>query len=533
MTSMNPHRKEIKAIIEELQSQTVDLKQLREALIGQIRSNQNHAVPGAGSSQPNHEQKLDGDTDRSDAEYELIQRFSHCVESLRRLDLKIIELQRLLAPMQYLPDELLIMIFREGCKGRRPEPDRCLPFPMLTASVSRRWRALTCRIPILWTNLHLAMAGPRYWASLALERSGDRLIDIAIDGRVESTSGLLDIAITEGETEASIRTPTIITYMEQLLPHAKRWHKFSIISHHSVDVLAVGDLLQNVEAPFLEVLRVSLTGSGPAGNQELVLSPILLGGAPNLHTVRLDSVALPWSNSPLAGLLTIDIRWMWDSTKLLYAELRDLIAASPTLQRLILRGRHVELRPSATYEPIPIPSLRYLELSGDNICQLASILITPNLETLALVNVDESEFREFVWWLSKADVKYSALRYLIFVNVTTCDLSSQFTEAFPAIGQLSIINSHADNFVELLNREKNADDKPIETIIWQSLKTIVLIDDVNYDRLAHMVCKRAGQKFPLGRLILNGIFTKRNEEKVWPLMEHVRVDGISVLEGDI
>ncbi|GBE90233.1 hypothetical protein SCP_1900820 [Sparassis crispa] len=531
MSCNHPHQDEIKVIIGELRHQAADLQKLRELLIRLIRSSRGY-MDVIRKAVESCAERVNCDDGHSKVVYELVYKLRHTEESLRRLDWKITELEALLAPMQCLPDALLLAIFKAGCRQRRPQPDVWSPFPMLVASVSRRWRNLSLTTPTLWTNLHISMEGPRHWASLALTRSAMHLLDITIDGRGECPSRLDEIA-TYGHAEAPRCTPTIISCLNLLVPHSNRWRKFIIISHHSIDIRVVGEIIKNVQSPFLEHLRLSLTGSGPADNQEVPLPAILGGGAPMLSSVRLDSVSLPWGSMPLSGLSTIDIRWMWDQTKLMYPQFRDLLQDSPALEQLILRGRHVELHPNSTYESIHVPSLRYLELSGDNICRLSSILITPELETLALVNVDESEFREFVGWLLSVEIRYSALRFLVFVNVTTCGLPSGFTEAFPNIVQLTIINSHANHFIELMLRTHGSMCPDPDKGIWPLLNTIALIaDDVNYDRLRQMLLKRTAQQLPVQRLVLNGIYTY-NHQYVSPLMDLVKVNGISALEGDL
>ncbi|KAL6303848.1 hypothetical protein BKA93DRAFT_785894, partial [Sparassis latifolia] len=486
MSCNHPHQDEIKVIIGELRHQAADLQKLRELLIRLIRSSHGY-MDVIRKAVESCAERVNCDDGHSKVVYELVYKLRHTKESLRRLDWKITELEALLAPMQCLPDVLLLAIFKAGCRQRRPQPD-----------------------------------GPRHWASLALTRSAMHLLDITIDGRGECPSRLDEIA-TYGHAEAPRCTPTIISCLNLLVPHSNRWCKFIIISHHSIDIRVVGEIIKNVQSPFLEHLRLSLTGSGPADNQEVPLPAILGGGAPMLSS----------GSMPLSGLSTIDIRWMWDQTKLMYPQFRDLLQDSPALEQLILRGRHVELHPNSTYESIHVPSLRYLELSGDNICRLSSILITPELETLALVNVDESEFREFVGWLLSVEIRYSALRFLVFVNVTTCGLPSGFTEAFPNIVQLTIINSHANHFIELMLRTHGSMCPDPDKGIWPLLNTIALIaDDINYDRLRQMLLKRTAQQLPVQRLVLNGIYTY-NHQYVSPLMDLVKVNGISALEGDL
>lgn len=450
----------------------------------------------------------------SDAVNNLIHRVQLIEASLARIKEKTAELLMLISPVECLPAEILVMVFQAGSKM---ETNVGLPFAMLVASVSRRWRDVALNTPTIWTNLQISLGKPRRWVTLALDRSQNRLLDITIDGRASCTPS----------------TIAVVSYMSLVCLHMHRWRRFNLIAHHRDVVLAVSEVLADAQSPSLQDLRLSLTGSGPAGNQEVAVPRILEGGVPSLVSVRFDSVALPWRNPPLTGLSTLDIRWLWNRTRLAYSQFRDLLAASPALTKLILRGKHVELRPGSEYEPICLPALRYLELSGDNVCRMCSLLITPALETLTLVNVDESEFREFVGWLPFAGPRYGALQSLSFVNVATCTLTGEFTSAFSTITQLSIVNSNADQFLELLRTKQSDRDACITPgmLIWPRLKHITLLDDANYDKLYGMVAERAAMSTPLQRLILHAPYT-HNTPLMAPLMQYVKIDGVTYLDRD-
>ncbi|KAH9926846.1 hypothetical protein B0H21DRAFT_712293 [Amylocystis lapponica] len=526
MSLRSPQRTEIKVIISELGRQAVELQQHRILLIRLIQTDPTYLDESFGCSPRQnvyHTPLGYLDSRRreyrfSDAVLNLIHKVQLIEASLRRIEEKTTELGALIAPVQCLPVEILAMIFHVGCKmplkesGKR-SPGGALPFPMLIASVSRRWRDIALTTPILWTNLHICMSRPLHWPRLSLERSLGRLLDVTIDCRADHNPSVA----------------VVVSYMAMLVPQSDRWRRFTLITHHSDAVVIVSECLAELHSRSLQYLRISLTGSGPAGNSEIALPPIFKGGAPLLSSVRFDSVALPWKAAPLIELETLDIRWMWNRTKLFYPQFRDLLAASPSLTKLILRGKHVELRPTRIYEPILVPTLRYLELSGDNVCRMSSILVTPALETLTLANVDESEFREFVAWLPTAGARYPALQSLILLNVETY--------AFSSITELTIINSGADRFLELLRIKQPGSDScgPISprahTPTWPLIKTMTLVDDASYDKLYEIVSERAKLRLPLKRLILHAAYT-HNQHWWMPLMQYVKIDGVTLVDRE-
>ncbi|EJF61429.1 hypothetical protein DICSQDRAFT_170182 [Dichomitus squalens LYAD-421 SS1] len=137
----------------------------------------------------------------------------------------------------------------------------------------------------------------------------------------------------------------------------------------------------------LRHLQLSLTDY--QGNQE-----VLKGGADALTFVRFDSLSTPWSAPPLHNL--VDLRWLWYQTRLQYEQFRSVTSPSPNIRALILRGTSIHLHAGRAYPPLHIPTLRYLELSGETACKMSSLFETPNIQALTFANLDEAEFREFV-----------------------------------------------------------------------------------------------------------------------------------------
>ncbi|CCM05838.1 uncharacterized protein FIBRA_08074 [Fibroporia radiculosa] len=512
MSLTSPRRNDIKRIIDALARQAIELQQQRGLLIRLIQADPSY-VEDVLRHPHGMQYILQADSARyqyTDSVNNLILKVQRIEASLARIKEKTTELLLLIPPIECLPVEILSLIFQAGSLS---EPKGALPFPMLIASVSRRWRNVAISTPTLWTNLHIAPLRPYRWPHLALERSRNHPLDVSLDFCSKSAPS----------------SAAVIASMSIVFPHRDRWRRFSLIAHHRNVVLIVGEMLADARSYSLRYLRLSLTGSGPAGNQEVAIPRLLDGGAPALSSVRFDSVALPWRKPPLVGLSALDIRWLW-SRKLAFPQFQDLLAASPTLTRLVLRGKHVDLRASGDYTPIALPHLRDLEVSGDNVCLMCSLLVPPVLETLTLANVDQSEFREFMEWLPVSGARYSALTSLVLLNVAMSPLTRGFISAFATITKLVIINSGADRFLELLRPKQPVNNANPDGLAWPRLKDVTLLDDTSYDKLHAMVTERAAHGLPLQRLIVHTEFIHRN--LLGPLTRYVKIDSITHLDRE-
>ena len=401
--------------------------------------------------------------------------------SLSCIRARIEALQTFLLPVLRLPPEVLIHIFKLG--SSMPQDDPILgssiprPFPLVVSAVCRQWRDIAISTSHLWSNLVIKHPRPSGWVPLSLQRSAGSPVDITIDCR--STSLLT--------------APVVDQLMTKLVVHIARWRRFCLNSTDPATIYAVGRHLANASAPVLQHLQLSLSGS--SGNQEVILPEIFQGGAEALTSVRYDSLCTPWTSRPLVNLTVLDLRWLWLQTRLQYEQFRTVLLASPAIRALILRGTYIHLHSGRQYPALAIPTLRYLELSGDNVCRMSSLLETPGLEELTLANLDETEFREFVASLpipgdptapttapapppapahapdapsSESDaaaqepappvpphhaVRYPCLRALALLNASMCTPTRRFTRALPTITHLTVINSATAKFLQLFREE--------------------------------------------------------------------------------
>ncbi|OBZ65560.1 hypothetical protein A0H81_14409 [Grifola frondosa] len=208
MTLGHIQRTQIKNIIAELNRQATEHQLRRRYLIGQIHADQSyqHEVKRLGDSygwnifraSPDgwrvylREAEMDG-FQFSPAVCELMNQVHVNEASLSCVLAKIEALSTLVVPVQSLPTEVLVMIFKAGCRMPHPDPvsdsgdPRRIPFPLLVSSVSRYWRDVAINTPSLWTNITIKQTKPLGWVPLCLQRSGGQLLDITIDCRPLAT----------------------------------------------------------------------------------------------------------------------------------------------------------------------------------------------------------------------------------------------------------------------------------------------------------------------------------------------------------
>ncbi|KAI0760711.1 hypothetical protein C8Q74DRAFT_1298391 [Fomes fomentarius] len=440
--------------------------------------------------------------------------------SLSCIRARIEALSTFLLPVLRLPPEVLVLIFKAG--SRMPQDDPILgpstprPFPLVVAAVSRQWRDIAINTPDLWTNIAIRHPRPYGWVPLCLERSCGQPIDITIDCR----SNLLT-------------APVVDHLLSRFMPHVGRWRRFALMTSDPATIYAVGLKLANACAPMLRHLQLSLSGS--SGNQEVILPKILQGGARTLSSVRFDSLSTPWDAPPLVSLTCLDLRWLWHQTRLQYEQFRGVLASSPNIRALILRGTYIHLHAGRAYPPLAIPTLRYLELSGDHVCRMSSLLSTPGLVELTLANLDETEFREFVASLPLPDEdgtggRYPALQSLSLLNASMCTPTRRFTFALPTITHLTVINSATAKFLQLFRKE-HAEDTGDNALSWPNLRKLTLVDEVDYFLLYGVVRDRAAADSPFERLVLNAPFI-HDDNLVANLEEFVRVDIVKDVDLD-
>ncbi|KAJ3556697.1 hypothetical protein NM688_g1883 [Phlebia brevispora] len=519
-------RVEIKKVINELGRRAVELQAYRGSLIQQIRSDPNykHEAVSALIASHNH---LSKDVHPKKQPHqlhpvtlEMIQKVLLAEASITRIRDKSAELSSLIAPIHVLPDELLRLIFTHVACQPTPEDNvlahmsfanrKDAPAPIVLASVSRRWRNLVISSPTLWTRIYLSPWQPRYWSQLAIARSGSAPLDITLDCCIDSTP-----------------YPEVLDQLlDVVLPEVERWEGIGVVAHHCFSLAYVGRLFSDLHAPILRRLRLSLTGKGPPGDQSVVVPNLFRRGAPRLSHVYLYSVGLPWDSSTLlCGLTCLDLRWMWNETKLTYDQFRSILAACPDLKQLVLRGQYVDLQAAIHTEPLCVPSLRYLEISGNNVSRMCSILVAPGLHTLYLANVDEAEFRELMQLFQgfPQRIKHPALRSLRLFNVRTTQPSAGFLEAISTVEEFTIIHSDAARFLPLLRGQQGSGETG-PSVILPKLKTLTLLDDASDETLLTVVAERAALGYPLQRVNVHAGSVNGHYRDY--LQQLVRLDGI-------
>ncbi|KAH9917114.1 uncharacterized protein BXZ73DRAFT_92391 [Epithele typhae] len=445
--------------------------------------------------------------------------------SLSCIRARIEALSTFLHPVLRLPSEVLVHIFKLG--SRMPQEDPILgastqrPFILVAAAICRHWREIATTTPDLWTNIVVKHPRPYGWVPLCLVRSADQPIDITIDCR---STNLLTATIVDG-------------LVSQLMVHILRWRRFALNTTDPATIYAIGHRLREARAPSLRHLQLSLSGS--SGNQEVLLPEILQGGAEALTSVRYDSLCTPWNSRPLVNLTMLDLRWLWLQTRLQYEQFAKLLAASPSITALVLRGTYIHLHSGRQYPPLSIPTLRYLEVSGDNVCRMSSILETPNLVELTLANLDETEFREFVASLpvpgettitgNILGPRYPRLHSLSLLNASMCTPTRRFTRALPTVTHLTVINSATAKFLQLF-REDLA-ERTTYGLSWPNLRKFTFIDEVDYFHLYGVIRERAAAGAPLQRLVFNSPFI-HDDNLVVSLEELVKVDIVKDVDLD-
>ncbi|KAI0090090.1 hypothetical protein BDY19DRAFT_749975 [Irpex rosettiformis] len=514
----SPHRVDIKAIIDELGRQAVHLQEQRLALIDEIRADPSYNndvqnAPPIPEVEYSYQNDLSFYQPRqyqlSETVLNLMQRVLVVEASLLRIREKTAELDALIAPIQVLPDEVLGVMF-EVTSRPESEPskssyiswdsERRVPLPIILASVSRRWRHVALSRSSLWTNIYLTPWQPRTWTELALSRSDSQLLDVTIDYC----------------TEYGPKAAALDDLLDIVFPRIAYWKSLKIVTHHVSVLSHVAIRLQNAYAPNLTSLRLSLTGSGPPGNQLISLPLILQGGAPALSRLHVDSVGVAWLSRPFEGLTVLDLRWLWSDTKLSYQQLRGLLAASPSLRKLVLRGLYVELNPAVCYPSIQISSLVSLELSGDNVSFMRTLLDVPALEELSLVNVDEAEYRELMRSFDPPTRRsYPHLRTLSYLNVRTTPSMERFFEAIPDLELLTIVHSAVTRFLPILSNPRGFLPK---------LQTLTVLDDAPEQILLETVLNRKEMGYPLQRLNVHA--GSMSAHYIGLLQQHVKLDGI-------
>lgn len=319
-----------------------------------------------------------------------------------------------LAPIESLPNELLAHIFTLGTYSRTG-PFEVLPFALLVSCITRRFRNIAISSPSVWSNLVFSTSvhSDNWCADIYLPRSGAHPLDITVELLGRSTERVMDI----------------------IVPHSARWRSLSVKAWTRSDLEIILKSLRDVTAPLLDKIELRCF----LGDQECSWDPhqpCLTLGTPALRSVRLRGLCLKCGPQSLANLTTFH----FDShdSSLSYAELTNLLAASPALRTLVLRLPRFE---ATELTPINIPCLRSLTMnflsSGDTFVHLFAMIVAPALECLELISMDGGQVLTLVEYCRRSPT-YPRPQTLKLFNIADDfpDILHGFFHIFPSVTSL-------------------------------------------------------------------------------------------------
>jgi hypothetical protein len=260
-------------------------------------------------------------------------------------------------------------------------PCNTLAAALRLSHVSRRFRFIAHNTSELWTLVRpkfpLTSDQVQFWLDV-LARSGERLIDVAINVQLDSMGVV-------GSYQ---------TFLVEVIGHSDRWRKFEITSRTWEPI---DDFLRRsqhlVLLPKLEELTIRRSEDpGRIPNEGLTprLHNLLFSKdlvAPMLHTVRFGATYLDYSQMRSIVKDLVELHFenhTYPPTSDVPEMIIDLLRASPSLQTLTLANLNMKFTNQP--EPVELPCLRRLEFSGypDDAMYLLSLLRVPALEVLHL-----------------------------------------------------------------------------------------------------------------------------------------------------
>lgn len=400
-------------------------------------------------------------------------------------------------PISRLPAEILSDIFAECVSmddvlwdthswfDESTRADRgMIPSALTVSHVSQYWREVAHSSARLWASLKIGPTQSAQYLDMFLNRAGESPLDIRIRG---------------GRNWEQIKG--------KILPLVHRWRLFSGSSFSAFDVDKMVVVLRTLSAPLLEDLRllsfdrVMRIIRGPDA------IPILEGGAPKLSAVYLLDIGLQSCYPPLGALKTLDLHMFRPGSPWELDEMRDVLTASPSLTHLNLASAVLgSVNGRLDLDPIPVPSLRSIELSFSITCcpdRLVCIFVAlaaPKLETLVINQAPSPNIERFIDAAVglRTPKDYPLLNTLMFWDVDCGEwIRPAFMRVMPAVRSLTIVRSAEDAILNMLFEH----DANPETCLWPELRSIKLsIFDV--DLLCQVVTRRRETGRPIEALTI-------------------------------
>ena len=381
-------------------------------------------------------------------------------------------------PINDLPPEILILIFKEYCNAWGPTSNVLLPELRLT-QVCQYWRSITTTLPDLWTKIVASPRTPFHVIPTYLERSQALFLDVNIDLRYEASDGT--------RREQTLKTWNAIKLS------AFRWRRLNLHIGPQL-ALAISNDLRELDLPVLEELHLS-SGSHISG-----IKILFEGGAPLLKSIRLVGTSLLCLAPSFSQLTALHLT---SNCPMHFSIFQHLLTSMINLQKLTLQNRVVEgwpLYPSPA-DIIHLPSLELLKLSDRRwplFIPLLSIS-APILCTLLFHDLVAHDLPE-TFMESQLQQNHPALRNVVLKGKNSYIDEIGFVQLariFPAIEHFALLGVD-DFFMRESSRIMH------RTTIWPKLGTISMIPVVAEDILCSLVLARTRptSETPLKTLIV-------------------------------
>jgi len=225
------------------------------------------------------------------SERSLVTQLDNLRSSLKNHEDRMAQLSNLRMPINSLPNEILLEIFKAGPST----PWNSLDYVMSVSQVIHRWRSAAIGTPSLWAFIHVGFLSWNKWLRLMvvfLERSGPQPLDIVVhfdrnrpEMRSQSHHPLKDL----GELH------------KQFLIIANRLRRVIIVGNSPEDVFLIFRPLRLLRAPLLEILEVKAQEEKDRWYDPPNPCLIFEGGTPKLKHLKVEGISLPSCQPPTSS----------------------------------------------------------------------------------------------------------------------------------------------------------------------------------------------------------------------------------------
>ncbi|KIM86221.1 hypothetical protein PILCRDRAFT_319762 [Piloderma croceum F 1598] len=472
------------------------------------------------------------------SERSLVTQLDNLRSSLKSHENRMVQLHNLRMPINSLPNEILLEIFKAGPST----PWNNLDYVMSVSQVIRRWRIAAIGTPSLWAFIHVGFLSWNKWLRLMavfFERSGSQPLDIVVHFdrnrpkmRFQPHHPLEDL----GELH------------KRLLIIANRLRRVFIVGNSPEDVFLIFRPLRLLRAPLLEILEVK------AQEQEFRWydspDPCLIfeGGTPKLKHLKVEGISLPSCQPPTSSLGSLHLG-PYEVSSL--SEIQTAIAGANNLTDLHLLGR-IQVSSSGMPE-LKIPSLRSLSVSidpvplFDDLIYFLGGLEAPHLEKL-IVHCTFLARRKPDFNFFSGDYQHPRLLSLTLHCSATIRPweAACFITMFPSITHLTLEVDTYGSFEKLLHAllpddhdsdpEEHEEQQQSSFLAWSQLHVINLAfvsaeDQRDLNALCDVISSRIACGVPIACIQIPGLNCIPAETLRW-LRERVTVKELNVWEMD-